>query len=487
MLGESSFRYQRRACLAILVVLVLLAPAAVALQRPADPPRVLTADDVANGVPADGVGLGAGWRVAGAEPLTLEASTSEATSVVLRLRDAPVFGARGAVEGGALRFLVDGREAARWTAGGELSGRDVALGPGTHELRFLVEPSAGQARARLVLEGATPTTLPRVLDMPSEMAGCVLDAVRITVTWSLPLDDGSVEVLVGGEAAPVRASSALDRYARVTTLDVALPPAPEGRSSLDVAVVRHLPTGAVEVIVERVLWRVNELVLRAFPNGWVYDPQPIIGLDLVGCTLPPDARVRLEVDGKPVDGARFRFDRELAFLEEHSWRYDIRLGKRDIVLEGRFIEGLDVVEFDVHGGRVLFLATPYVAGLTNAKAPDELPPIVVHVPPFGIRGAWDVATPHSARLKAYYAPLALACTDEPRTCAPYGGDAPGFVPDGVGEARLEVTPEGKGTVPIPAAGQFAAASYYSRPEPGPLPASLGDLQLRERLAALGIP
>lgn len=487
--------YYRR-CIAIVLVVVLASPFALAARAPpqeagSSEPPVLGAAALAGGVPPDAVrSVGAlGWElIEGAARTTYQAVAGDdlATGELrLRVDGIPVFGFVARHEGGTLRVLVDGVPVRIASFGLN----DLRLDGGAHTLAWTFEPASPGANVLLELAGAL-SIVPPVATVPLRLVGCLVSELPLQILSTLPIPLDRIRTLVDGVPASIEPRVTTDRGDRVET-SYAIPLAQaEGTGEHRVLVEFSLPTGEVLTLLDQLL-KVEILsgVTVFAPSGWTYDLRPTISLVSV-CALDPVVDVTLSVDGQDVTdrmtrslpiAASFGFSEDIPFREEHAYVLDIRLaGGRSYHFEETFIEGLDVDEFDVGAGTLTlqWVEAPsipvsgkvgkIVSGASpgwiffEPEQPLDLPPVHVRNMPGLEATIMPLAT--RAHLRAVYAPLELVCTE--LACSPFGGQAPGFYAEaGPLATTLTATLEDGTVLQAPVLGQFAAASHHSHVEP----------------------
>lgn len=403
--------------------------------------------------------------------------------LVLPIGGIESFGYEARVSGGALRVLVDGTPVTTLGAGTHV--RDLALWTGNGEVVWEFVPDAVTDQVWVVLQGARPLLAPVLQYLsPTLLSWCGEDPwLYLQLRYALPLGAGDVELVIDGETVPVRVHGGIVGDMRSHWIHVPVPyEVTRTKEHVDLIVRDVYGTlwdllDGVPIVHETSSW------VWGSPHGWVYDLRPSVEI-MSTCMRSEFASHRLFIDGVDVTdqtvvsgtSASYTFDRDLAFAEEHTWRFESRI--RDgapIVREGTFQEGLDVLEMDVPSLELLWTegdvtaegATPGLYHLfADLANPHELPPVVTPVRAQLADGLTMVSMPDGAHLRAVYAPLALACYYVRAMCDPYGGAAPGFSGETVTAATLTLTdPHGR-SVELPGAGQFAAASAAMDPHGG---------------------
>ncbi|MFA5861771.1 MAG: hypothetical protein WDA16_08755 [Candidatus Thermoplasmatota archaeon] len=419
--------------------------------------------------------IGSAWKLETSNSSTVAIASglarAEPQRLVLDVSGLPVFSFGARVDKGMhLSVVVDGAEAVNVAEGTTL--RQVPLGADARTLVFVAESAASEARAVLTLIGAETVAPPVITSLPSYLYGCVLPDLQVLLTSIVPLVGDATHVIVDGVPVNVSVEQHPTKGGILVTIRGEIPSGEEG-----VWRGRHLTitvedvTGKVWTIANRLLYTLVDRGMTTGPTDWVYDLRPTITLTSYVCRPLDFAEYHLEVDGEDVTKSvmaswytlAYRFPDELKFNETHSFTFSVALGDgATLTRSGTFREGLDVDEFDLAPGIVTSLIAssgasvelPQTTGATVAVTTRTDLPIA----------AGTIAVPLGGHARAVFAPLALACKDivTATVCDPFSGPAPGFMPWGVPNAVLEVTPEGESMQTLAGAGQLAEAARMSR-------------------------
>lgn len=456
-----------------LLVLLLLAPAfapASALGRD----RVVRPGDLDEGVPRDAVRLEGAWRVEEGAQLALVPQGDALARATIVLEGIEVFGFHVEPGAGKAVFLVDNVVVRAFT---QPEAFDIALTPERHEISWTFERAGGAGR--LVLDGAVAVRPLEVLRFPAWLSPCG-GLLSVPLLYALPIDADVLAATWDGEPVELKTTSLRDRDRLQTRAVIHLPPQPPGEHRLTLDWVEET---VVDVVVDVAM----TAGVGTSPHGWVYDRTPTLSLVIHRCL--PVASVELTVDGKRVEtmsawyGVAYDFPEPLAFGEEHAYEFRVRLKDgREIVARGNIIEGLDVVEFDLKPGRLLFIADGPQVDFGSPDRALDLPIVHAQARKDLPWTAFTQRYPAGAHVVAEYAPMELVCTTQGsgKVCSPYGGGAPGYWETAGFLAPATVTGSGERT--LIAAGQAAAASHFSRVKV-PLPAVAVDADLRAELTA----
>lgn len=380
------------------------------------------------------------------------------------------FEARG-FQGGQIEWALDG------VRQGRVEGAmDLALDGGPHTLTWTFRARAADSEATLVLAGPVALRVPTVVSVPNVLQGCVLPSARIEIVHVAKLDSRDLRVTWDGRPVEWAIDARLDGLTLRQTLRFDPPPVEVGQSRHQLNVTYVDDTGTARTLVAKAVEVLHMLGVLHGPRGWVYDLQPTVWL-FHPCLLSEVSDVRLYVDGVDVTPRNFtlmptyRFENELPYKEEHSYRYELTLRNgRTFSFGGTFREGFDVLEFNVTRGALKSTSFGATVSFGNPFAPDEMPLVKATLtgavtPPSFLR-----VLPEGAHMKAVYAPHVLTCAVALgiKACSPYGVRDPKFYAS-ADMATLTVTPQGEDAFTVPAAGQLAAASRFSRLDAPALP------------------
>lgn len=473
-------RAQRTLCIA--TILLLLAPLAsaalspVSRERSEAPPPVLHASDVLAGLTADSA------RASGEVPWQEENGTfllhgdepgRGVLSIVVEGMDVLAFRYDAPLDG-ALALLVDGGPPTPLPAGQDAA-FDLALDGGRHVVSWVGDVQAGVALALRVL-GVDPLLPPRVLYVPSVVHECRgwQPTLSLRLVWARLLPSGLLAARVDGEPVDVRVWEGWGSRALTTVDSYAYVPLPHGLDQATVELDATLPDGrVVELLRQAVRIERHSFTSAWGPQGWVYDLRPSIQASS-SCQDDPLVDARLTLDGEDATarldrwetGARFTFDHDVKFGEEHAYALEATFEHAGTIrTEGTFIEGLDVLEMDVHEGALRLVEDHGAAWMSARENRRELPPVRLRAGAgdFFPDGLTEVPFPEGARLRAVYAPRAISC-DGRGMCQPYGGDAPEFGWWNTWSTPLTiVSPQGEWTASW-TLGQLVAASHRSDPD-----------------------
>lgn len=419
--------------------------------------------------------IGSAWKLEKHDDRTVATvsglARAEPQRLALDVRGLPVFSFEARVDKGVrLSVLVDGMDAVIVPEGITL--RQVPMGANARTLVFVAESTASGARAVLTLIGAETVAPPVITSLPSYLYGCVLPDLQVLLTSIVPLVGDATHVTVDGARVNVSVEQLPTKRGISVNIRGEIPSGEEGVwRSRHLTITVEDVTGKVWTIADRLLYTLVDRVMTTGPTGWVYDLRPAITLASYACRPIDFAEYRLEVDGQDVTESvmdswytlEYHFPNEISFNETHSFTFSVTLADGTILTRsGTFREGLDVDEFDLAPGIVTSLIAPSGASVTlpqtagaalAATTRTDLP-----------IAAGTIAVPLGGHARAVFAPLAIACKDiaTATVCDPFGGSAPGFMPWGVPNAVLEVTPEGESMQTLAGAGQLAEAARRSR-------------------------
>lgn len=447
---------------ALLMVLVLIAvPLATAATSGATP-RPVRAEDLAEGVPLEALDLPEAWEASVSEGIVRIEGASAGTATLL-VEGVPYFAHRISAKGDPVAFLLDGRNVVRYE--GEPQADDFALAAGRHTLVWRFDPKDEAASFVIELMGMQAVTPPLALPIVDKLAACAPLHVVARFAYVEPITAGALRATWDGTPVDITAASVHKDYDVVTSVDALVPPelVTGGQHTLRIERVGE----EVVPLLDKVLTLVDgALALYWPPEGWIYDRTPTIRLDLLGCD-PAGTTIQLFVDGEeigePTTGLsrEFSFGREVAFGEEHSYRF-VATFPSGLRFEqaATFTQGLDVVEYELTEGHLVYASWGAVATFDARAGVGELleARAVVTLPSALVRLSAD-----AIKVRAEYAPLELSCveTGERTACLPYGGGAPDYwlrqgylAPAAFMTESMREEPAG--------AGQLAAAAWFSK-------------------------
>ncbi len=461
-----------RPILILVVVAILVVPAvAVAGNAETTTRTLFRIADLANGVPANEIPTDDGWRLISAAnaQFRVEALAETTETLAFDVENVDVFAFRVQVEGrGVVIFAIDGHPVIRQTSGPSI--RHVAPIPeGIHTLSWTIHAVGETTSAVLSLIGREVTSL-ATTRLPTSLTGCVLENIPLTIRHTASLE--AVEVTFDG--VPMTVTTEPRRIfdgKGYTDAAIELPPLDFGPRWFAVKVVARDVLGNTFKLIDQTLLINLAIKVLAKPQGFEFDRSPTIRIG-TSCAMAMFSSWSLSVDGEDVTsftsaspyGLRFAFDGDMPYGEMHDYVFKgTLLNGVPVEAAHSFIQGLDVVEFDIGEGSLVGVSGSRVASFGSPDVPEDVPQVFTYEHA-RLANPFVAYLPEGAHLKALYSPDALRCQwfTSQSVCSPYGGYAPEFYAEGMHATTLTVTEPDGITREIPYFGQFAAASHYSK-------------------------